>query len=166
MTTIPDECRRIAKLLDAQERKLVLVESCTAGLIAASLGKVPGISRNFCGSLVTYRSETKAAWLKISSATLVDPGPVSESVARLMVEEALSLTPEANLAASVTGHLGPQAPANMDGLVFIGVAQRVGDKVSSAVTRFQLEKQSRTQRQREATTLVLTSIRQTLLGVW
>ena len=82
MTTISDECRRIAKLLESQDRKLVLAESCTAGLVAASLGRIPSISRFLCGSLITYRDETKAAWLKISLATLLDSGAVSETVAQ------------------------------------------------------------------------------------
>lgn len=166
MTTISDECRNIAKLLKTQDRKLVLAESCTAGFVAASLGKLPGISRHLCGSLVTYRDETKANWLKVSAAALADPGPVSEMVARLMAEGALAVTPEADLSASVTGHLGPRAPSGLDGLVFIGVAQRSADRINVKVTRLQLESRSRSQRQREATMLVLTSIRQMLLGVW
>jgi PncC family amidohydrolase len=136
-----------------------MAESCTAGRVAASLGKVPGISRYLCGSLVTYRNETKTAWLQIPDSTLSDPGPVSETVARLMVEGALKLTPEAQLSASVTGHLGPQAPSGFDGLVFIGIAQRNGKTIDTSVTRHHLRSQSRTERQREATWLVLRSIR-------
>jgi nicotinamide-nucleotide amidase len=80
-----------------------------------------------------------------------------------MAEEALAVTPEANLSASVTGHLGPQAPPGLDGLVFVGVAERLADKTRSSVTRLYLESRSRSQRQREAAVLVLTSIRQALV---
>jgi nicotinamide-nucleotide amidase len=164
MTTIPNECRRIAKLLESQQRKLVLAESCTAGLVAASLGQIPGLSRYLCGSLVTYRDETKTAWLKISAATLVDPGAVSDTVALQMVLGALQATPEADLAASVTGHLGPHAPDGFDGLIFVGVARRSANQFDSAVDSVRLKSRSRTKRQGEAAHVVLTSIRQFLDG--
>jgi nicotinamide mononucleotide (NMN) deamidase PncC len=43
----------------------------------------------------------------------------------------LERTPEADLAASVTGHLGPDAPAALDGVIYVGVARR--DPASSDV---------------------------------
>ena len=39
-------CGLLAGLLTEADRRLVLAESCTAGLVAASLGRVPGISRH------------------------------------------------------------------------------------------------------------------------
>ena len=44
---------------------LVLAESCTGGLAAAALATIPGISRWFCGSAVTYRDQTKIDWLAV-----------------------------------------------------------------------------------------------------
>jgi nicotinamide mononucleotide (NMN) deamidase PncC len=41
-----------------------------------------------------------------------------------MARKVLARTPEADIAASVTGHLGPNAPPALDGLVFIGIAIR------------------------------------------
>lgn len=118
--------------------KIVLAESCTAGLVAQSLSRIPGASRWFCGSAVVYRNETKSAWLGISPQQLADPliGPVSYETAAAMCAGVLRLTPEADLAASVTGHLGPQAPSEQDGVVFIGVQLRT-DR-SATVVRHQL----------------------------
>ena len=74
--------------------------------------------------MVVYRNKTKQAYLGIPPRTLENPGPVSEEVARLLAEGVLNKTPEANVSVAVTGHLGPQAPAGMDGLVFIAIAIR------------------------------------------
>lgn len=166
MTTIAEECRQVALLLAAQGRKLVLAESCTCGMVAAKLGQVPGVSSHFCGSLVSYRDESKTAWLKIPSLTLLEHHAVSDKIARMMVEAALAVTPESDFAASVTGHFGPDAPHGLDGVIFVGLARRKPDATYTDVSQFHLTAKTRVGRQREATRLVLTAIRQVLLGVW
>ena len=114
--------RRVARLLAQANHKIVFAESCTAGLVAASLSRIPGISAWHCGGLVTYRNETKTAWLGIDPKLLKRPGPVSEVVAQQMAEGVLIRTPEATIAAAVTGHLGPRAPERLDGIVYIVVS--------------------------------------------
>ena len=52
------------------------------------------------------------------------PGAVSAQVAGQMALAILEKTPEATLAAAITGHLGPGAPADQDGQVFMAVARR------------------------------------------
>lgn len=120
----------VATLLRQTRRRIVFAESCTGGLVSASLARVPGISDFLCGSAVVYRVDTKSQWLGVSEALLLNPGPVSEVVARAMALGVLARTPEADIAASITGHLGPNAPDDQDGLLFIGVAHR-----SSEATR-------------------------------
>ncbi len=126
---------RIAALLKTTKTRVVFAESCTAGLISATLSRVPGISEYHCGSAVVYRLDTKSRWLGIDPGLLVDPGPgpVSDDVARLMAVGVLERTPEATFSAAITGHLGPNAPNHQDGLVFIGVAHRDGDDVHVTV---------------------------------
>ena len=119
-----DLLRQVSGLLLQHRIKIVFAESCTGGLISATLARVPGISKVLCGSAVVYRLDTKTEWLGVPARMLVDPGPVSEPVARAMAEGVLAHTPEAVLAASITGHLGPDAPPEEDGLVFIGLARR------------------------------------------
>ncbi len=120
-------CGLLAALLTEADRRLVLAESCTAGLVAASLGRVPGISRHLCGSLVSYRESAKTNWLGVPPSVLQQHTVASEAVARLMATGALVATPEADLAASVTGHLGPNAPPEQDGLIYVGVVERHAD---------------------------------------
>ena len=113
------------RLRDRGDR-LVLAESCTAGLVAAELGQVPGISEFLCGSMVVYRTPTKTAWLGISSELLHDPviGPVSAEVTIALARAVLEKTPEATVAAAITGHLGPGAPAGLDGQVHCAMVRR------------------------------------------
>lgn len=130
--------QEVASLLMQLGRRVVFAESCTGGLVSASLARVPGISEYLCGSAVVYRLDTKARWLGISEALLRDPGPVSAVVARAMALGVLTRTPEADLAASITGHLGPNAPGDQDGLVFIGIVQRnAGATLESNVEVFE-----------------------------
>jgi PncC family amidohydrolase len=145
--------QKLAKLLMARELKIVFAESCTGGLVAGALTRVPGISAYHCGGVVVYRNETKTAYLGISPRVLKTHDAVSAFVARLMAERVLERTPEADLALSVTGHLGPQAPPKLDGVVFIGLAIREREKsnltISTAVQRFDCPPNlNRTQRQR------------------
>ena len=116
--------QEVAQLLLRGNSKIVFAESCTGGLLSATLSRVPGISAVHCGSAVVYRLDTKTRWLGVPAALLVDPGPVSEPVARAMSEGVLARTPEADVAISITGHLGPDAPTDQDGLVFVGIAIR------------------------------------------
>jgi len=116
--------RRIAALLKQQNLKVVFAESCTGGLVAGALTQVPGISDHHCGGVVVYRNETKRAYLGISERLLKNPGAVSEVVAREMATRVLDLTPEADVSGAVTGHLGPGAPPELDGVVYIAIARR------------------------------------------
>jgi PncC family amidohydrolase len=117
----------VAACLRSQNCRLVLAESCTGGLVAATLAQVSGISEFLCGSAVVYRLDTKTRWLGVSADVLIDPGPVSEAAANLMATGVLATTPEADLAAAITGHLGPNAPKNQDGLAFIALCRRGGE---------------------------------------
>lgn len=122
------------------DHRLVLAESCTAGRVAAELGGIPGVSNYLCGSLVVYRNDSKIRWLGIEPAVIEDPhhGPVSEAVTISLAESALLKTPEATLAGAITGHLGPGAPANLDGIVYCAIAVR-NEKPTAICKQYRLE---------------------------
>lgn len=146
------------KLRDSGDR-LVLAESCTSGLAAAELGRIPGISEFFCGSQVVYQTESKTAWLGIDPNGLgaADKGPVSRWASEQLTLALLQRTPRATVAAAVTGHLGPGAPPELDGAVFVSLRFRSGETVHSEFV-LAAEKPAgpedwrlRSQRQQEAT---------------
>jgi len=162
--SITSSARRVARLLKAAGCKVVIAESCTGGLVSGALTKIPGISDYHCGGVVVYRNETKMAYLDIPAKLLAEPGPVSTDVAQLMARRVLELTPEADLAVSVTGHLGPNAPPKLDGQVYVAVAWR-SDAVESHSLRCH-RRDSRAQRQRwvieQVLDLLATSLKDSL----
>jgi PncC family amidohydrolase len=110
-------------------KSLVLAESCTAGLVAAKLGLIPGISNFFCGSMVVYQSRSKIDWLEVDSEGLLDPnrGPVSGWASLSLAKGVLLATPRADVSAAITGHFGPNAPPNQDGQVYCAIMTREGN---------------------------------------
>jgi len=158
-----DEARKLADVLAKRRIRVVLAESCTAGLASAALAQVPGISQWHCGAAVTYREATKQAWLDVSSSDLAQYTAVSDPVARQMAVGVLSKTPEAEFAASITGHLGPNAPKGFDGIALIAVASRTGVCVNVLdVHRIALRSSGRIDRQNEAAAAVLRHLRQAI----
>lgn len=165
--------REILALLQRLNRRLVCAESCTAGLVAATLGGIPGASSFLCGSAVVYRNQTKIEWLGVSQAVLDDPtqGDVCEETAVQMARGALIATSEATVAASITGHLGPGSPAGLDGVAYLGWAERgvsSPSEIRSHAQRIELREPSpqspaevarRVARQKEAALAVLLMIR-------
>jgi nicotinamide-nucleotide amidase len=164
----------LSKILDQKQIKIVFAESCTAGLVSAFLAQVPGISQWHCGSAVVYQIETKENWLEVDPGILIDPGPVSEIVAIKMAEGVLIKTPQADISASITGHLGPNAPEDQDGLVYIGISCRQKNetifqtvvsphwlaKISDLETPLKSESELRLYRQKQATLILLQSVAQ------
>ncbi len=104
---------------------------------------------------VTYRGETKTAWLGIEAGDLARHTAVSQSVTEAMAENVLQKTPEASLAVAVTGHFGPDAPAELDGVVFISVARRISGEIRTQ--QRSLTAADRAERQREAVQAVLST---------
>lgn len=140
------------RLLQARHR-IVFAESCTAGLIAATLGKIPGVSAVLVGSAVVYQLATKCEWLNVSPQTLNDVGAVSQEVSEEMARGVLAITPHATIAASITGHLGPNAPEDLDGIAWSTVAVRRGDKINCQSRRLQLNVSLARQGTEAATTI-------------
>ena len=79
-----------------------------------------------------------------------------------MAEAVLKKTPEANLAAAITGHLGPQAPVEIDGKIFMAIALRMQDRIEVHELEQKLAQADRRARQFEAATCLLRFVEQTL----
>ena len=159
------EAKKLYSILKRTNLQVVFAESCTAGLISATLARLPGVSEYLCGSAVVYQIETKTNWLAVSPSSIQQQGVVSKIVAEEMAIGLLEKTPQAIIAASITGHLGPDAPANLDGIVCIGIAQRNAKKAKFDVTSTEHElaatgeNKLRLHRQIEAAALVMTQLR-------
>lgn len=106
----------------AQNYTLATAESCTAGMIAAAIGDVPGVSDIFAEGFVTYSNEAKEHNLGVPHEMIKNFGAVSEETARAMAEGVCKRT-GAYIGISATGIAGPGGgtPEKPVGLVYIGV---------------------------------------------
>ena len=124
--------RSVLAACRAQALRLVTAESCTGGLVAATLTEIAGSSDVVEGGFVTYANEAKEAMLGVPHELLAAQGAVSEPVARAMAEGALRRSAYADLSVAVTGVAGPGggSAAKPVGLVFIAAARRGGALLS------------------------------------
>nr|WP_294918016.1 nicotinamide-nucleotide amidohydrolase family protein [uncultured Neokomagataea sp.] len=99
--------KKVISFLRDQGEKIVTVESCTGGMIAASLTDIAGSSAVVEGGLVTYSNILKQVLVGVRGDTLERYGAVSEQAAQEMAEGALRALPTSTLALSVTGIAGP-----------------------------------------------------------
>lgn len=123
--------KAIVEIASKKNIVLVLAESCTGGLVAAALTDIAGSSAVLDRSLVTYSNDAKRDLLGVPNDTLITFGAVSAETASAMTKGALSHTPAANLAASVTGIAGPGGGSKEKpvGLVHFACQKRGHDPV-------------------------------------
>jgi nicotinamide-nucleotide amidase len=123
--TTLDDATALLAAMQAKALTLATAESCTGGLIAATLTAISGSSATVLAGYVTYSNEAKTRMLGVPETMLVAHGAVSEPVARQMAEGALADS-GADIAVSCTGIAGPSggSAAKPVGLVFIGCARR------------------------------------------
>lgn len=98
--------QELLRLLRSRTLKIGFAESCTGGLLSATLTVLPGVSDVFMGSIVSYANEAKMDLLSVSASTLKDEGAVSESVARQMAQGARKQL-KVDVAVAITGIAGP-----------------------------------------------------------
>jgi nicotinamide-nucleotide amidase len=113
----------VLHLLGDRRLTLSLAESITGGMIGEMITRVPGSSRTFMGSIVTYSNEMKIDLLGVSEQTLQTHGAVSHQCAREMAEGA-KRAGKADVGLSVTGIAGPDGgtPERPVGTFFIGLS--------------------------------------------
>jgi len=106
--------------------KIVSAESCTAGLLSASLTEIPGSSAFFEQGYITYSNNSKTSVLGVENKTLKKYGAVSEQVAKQMAKGALKRS-NSTIAISITGIAGPGgSDYKPEGLVCFAVAKKSG----------------------------------------
>ncbi len=103
---ILDQAGRLLTLCLEKKLMLATAESCTGGLVAASLTAFPGSSRALERGFVTYSNQAKIDMLGVPTELIASDGAVSESVARAMAEGALRHS-RAAASLSITGIAGP-----------------------------------------------------------
>lgn len=98
----------VVRRLTERALTLATAESCTGGLIAATLTEVPGASRVFHYGWVTYAGEAKMRELAVPAELIARHTVVSEPVVRTMATSARAQA-GADFALAVSGNAGPTA---------------------------------------------------------
>jgi len=150
----------VARLLMQNKRTIATAESLTAGQVAQSLARVPGISAHLKGGAITYTNEMKSKILGVPVDMLEQHGAVSAQVAEAMASGARQLF-QSDLAVSTTGLAGPSTGGESQpiGTVYIGLATK--DQVLSRLVRWF---GSRTEIQSRAARSALNMVRLFLAG--
>jgi nicotinamide-nucleotide amidase len=123
MSDIGEMADRFLKACAAKKILAATAESCTGGLIIATLTEIPGSSSMVDRGFVTYSNDAKIEMLGVAPATLDAHGAVSRETALEMASGALSRS-HAGIALSVTGVAGPDGGSAEKpvGLVWFGLA--------------------------------------------
>jgi nicotinamide-nucleotide amidase len=102
---------------------LSLAESCSGGLIAKRITDIPGSSRYFLESVVTYSNDAKMRLLEVQADLLNGSGAVSSECASAMAK-GVRLSSGSDLGLAVTGVAGPDGGSDDKpvGTVFISLA--------------------------------------------
>jgi len=113
----------IGRRLAMTEFTLAVAESCTGGLIAQRLTSVPGSSKYFMESCVTYSNESKVRLVGVDKKLIKEFGAVSQQVARDMAR-GVRHRAKTDFGLAVTGIAGPGGgtPEKPVGLVYIALA--------------------------------------------
>lgn len=131
---VNERARRLVAVAQSAGLRVSTAESCTAGLVAATIADVPGASAVLAGGAVTYTERIKHRVLRVSEETLATYTAVSVECAREMAEGARRVF-EADVAVSVTGYAGPDGGTDVDpvGTVYLGLSTARGTDVVRCV---------------------------------
>jgi nicotinamide-nucleotide amidase len=112
------------RLLERVDATLATAESCTAGLLAATITEVPGSSSWFRGGLVVYADDLKVSLAGVDRELLEASGAVSAEVA-LALALAARQRCGADYGIGITGIAGPGGATEGKpvGLVHVALAQ-------------------------------------------
>lgn len=127
----------VQKLLE-KNLTITTAESCTGGLIAATIVNVSGASGCFNEGYITYANEAKVRLLGVSEKSIRSFGVVSDVVVAEMAEGALKRA-NADVAVAVSGIAGPLGGSTEKpvGTVYIGICLR--DKTDKSLTKTSYE---------------------------
>lgn len=112
---------QLGRTLQGHGLWLATAESCTGGLIAASITDVAGSSAWFRGAVVAYANEVKEQVLDVPEAYIAAQGAVSEPVVKAMVQGVCAhLLADCSVAVSGVAGPGGGTPEKPVGTVWIG----------------------------------------------
>lgn len=125
----------VGELLIEKGYTVGTVESCTAGSLATRIVSVPGASRYFQGSILSYSNELKINFVGVDKMAILEHGAVSQEVVEQMASQGVKRL-GVDVCISTSGIAGPDGGTAEKpvGTVWVGVAMK--DKVWSRKFQF------------------------------
>jgi len=119
----------VARDLTLNRATIATAESCTGGLLAERLTRIPGSSAYFLGGVVSYSNNLKTAWVDVPADVIESKGAVSAEVAQALADGIRRRT-GATLGMGITGVAGPGGGSAEKpvGLVHVALASASGGK--------------------------------------
>lgn len=121
--------KALADLLKSAGMTISCAESCTGGLVSATLINVPGISELYKAGFVTYSNKAKRKLLGVKKGTLQKYGAVSSQTAEEMVKGLLAET-KTDVGIAVTGIAGPDGGTKEKPVGLVYVSCNVKGKIT------------------------------------
>ncbi len=152
----------VGRLLQGQGKTLAVAESCTGGLLSHMLTNVPGSSRYFLSSLVTYSNRAKQDLLGVSAETLTAFGAVDETTVKEMASGARRVA-DATYGLATSGIAGPDGGTDQKpvGTICVGIAT----PATTRSMRLTLSFGSRSRNKLFFATVALEMLRRELLAI-
>jgi nicotinamide-nucleotide amidase len=119
----------VAQLLIENHATIAAAESCTGGLLAERLTRIPGSSNYFLGGAVCYSNEMKTVWAGVPPELITSKGAVSSEVA-VALAEGIRSSVRSTFGVGITGIAGPTGGSEEKpvGTVHIALASQIETK--------------------------------------
>ena len=113
---------KVFDYLKSNNKTISFAESCTGGNLSSSISKIPGASKIFIGSIVSYTKYSKKNILKISESELDNYSTVSQEITVKMAESVKEKF-NTDYSIAITGNAGPSvdSPETNLGDCFIAI---------------------------------------------
>jgi len=127
----------LGKLLVSKGKTMCTAESCTGGYIAHLITTIPGSSKFYDGSILSYSYKTKEDLLQVDKPTLESKGAVSEEIVTQMAKGALKNI-GSDYVIAVSGIMGPDGgmPDKPVGTVWVAVGDQQKIETHKLAFRF------------------------------
>lgn len=129
----------VGRLLTERGKTLCTAESCTGGYIAHLLTSLPGSSKFYDGSVISYSYKAKEDLLQVDKTILETKGAVSEEIVTQMAKGALKNI-GSDYVIAVSGIMGPDGglPDKPVGTVWVAIGNK--DKMEARRLSFRFDR--------------------------
>lgn len=117
----------LGKKLKKNKLTVSTAESCTGGYIAHSISVVPGASKYYAGSIISYDNRIKKDFLDVSETTLETHGAVNQEVVEEMALRVAEKM-KTNCSIAVSGIMGPKGGTKDKPVGTVWICTRCGEE--------------------------------------